>query len=208
MIKAVLFDVDGVLLDSDEKILDAFEKVGEVLNLKSPGRDFFRKRFGIPSEEIIPNAYGSSPEAIRLFKELDENMQVDIVDGVEEVLGSIKVKKGIVSTKDMKLIKKFLGGLIGKFDVVISGDDTEKHKPNPEPLLLACERLNVDSKDIVYIGDAMSDYQMAKNARAKFIGFVNGGATDDEFREAGAETIVHSMKELQNKLTELGIIKL
>ncbi|TAL48459.1 HAD family hydrolase [archaeon] len=208
MIKAVLFDVDGVLLDSDEQYVELYEGVGKAFGLKSPGGKWFRKRFGIAAEDIIPEAYGNNMKIVELFKTLEEKMHVDITDGVEKVLQSIKVKKGIVSTKDMRLIKKFLGNIVDEFDVVISGNDTKKHKPNPEPLLLACDRLGVNPNDTMYIGDAIADYLTAKNAGANFIGFVNGGATEEEFREAGAETTVHSMKELQDELANMGVLKL
>ena len=203
MLKAVLFDVDGVLLDSDEQYVELYKNVGEVLGLKPPEGDFFRKRFGIAAEKIIPEAYGKNPEAIKIFKKMDEEMKLELMEGVREVLQKVQIKKGIVSTKVKELIEKHLHEIIDEFDVVVGYEDTVGHKPNPDPLLFACNELNVEPADAVYIGDAMADWEMARDAGAKFIGFVSGGATEEEFRNAGVETIVHSMKELEDVMKDI-----
>ncbi len=53
------------------------------------------------------------------------------------------------------------------FETVISVEDYEKPKPDPEPLILACRRLRPNQ--CVYVGDALSDLQAAKAAGMKFV---------------------------------------
>ena len=50
------------------------------------------------------------------------------------------------------------------FEVTVGAEDTERHKPNPEPLLLAIERLGEGVADAVYVGDSPFDVQAAKAA--------------------------------------------
>ena len=49
------------------------------------------------------------------------------------------------------------------FDVIVGGDETERQKPNPDPLLLALERLGASRDDAAYVGD--SPYDMPRRAR-------------------------------------------
>lgn len=55
------------------------------------------------------------------------------------------------------------------FDVVIGREDTASHKPDPEPILLACRTLGIDPDEFLYIGDAPTDIEAALNAGAHAI---------------------------------------
>ena len=48
------------------------------------------------------------------------------------------------------------------FDTVVGGDETERHKPEPEPLLLGLERLGASADQAAYVGDSPYDMQAAK----------------------------------------------
>ena len=50
------------------------------------------------------------------------------------------------------------------FETVVTGDDTERHKPDPEPLLLALERLGASPSAAAYVGDSPFDIRAAKAA--------------------------------------------
>lgn len=55
----------------------------------------------------------------------------------------------------------------------VLANDTVKHKPDPEPLLECLKRLSLQPEDVIYIGDAHSDYLASKNAGIDF-GYANG----------------------------------
>ena len=61
------------------------------------------------------------------------------------------------------------------FDVVVGADDTERHKPDPEPILLALERLGAAPEDAAYVGDSPFDIRAAKAAGVAAIGVTWGG---------------------------------
>jgi pyrophosphatase PpaX len=61
------------------------------------------------------------------------------------------------------------------FETVVGGDETERHKPDPEPLLLALERLDARPEDAAYVGDAPFDIKAAKAAGLFSVGVTWGG---------------------------------
>jgi len=66
------------------------------------------------------------------------------------------------------------------FDVVVSGDDTERHKPDPEPILLALQRLDARAQEAAYVGDSPFDVAAAKAAGVYAVAVGWGGMHSDE----------------------------
>lgn len=203
MIKAVIFDVDGVLLDSVDQIVDAYQEVGRRLKLKVPRKDFFRKRLGIPYYSVIEEAYGKNIQAKELFKKVELEMDLPLMSNVGKILEKIKLPKAIVTTKPKSSINKYLKEILHHFSVIVALEDTEKHKPNPEPLLLACKKLGIHCEETVYVGDMVRDYETAKNASMKFVGVLGGASTENEFRKAKVRYLIKSLEELPEILKKM-----
>ena len=75
-----------------------------------------------------------------------------------------KIKQAIVSSKlreqyEIDIVSK---GIDQYMEAVILQDDTTFHKPHPEPLLKCIEKLNLKPEEVIYIGDAQSDYEASK----------------------------------------------
>jgi pyrophosphatase PpaX len=83
------------------------------------------------------------------------------------------------------------------FDVVVGSDETERHKPHPDPILLALERLEAEPRGSAYVGDSPFDVQAAKAAGVLAVA-VTWGRIHDEERLAREEpdAIVHTPEEL------------
>lgn len=81
-------------------------------------------------------------------------------------------KMAIVSTKVNYMVQKGLGLLDveGVFDVVIGYDDVSKTKPDPEPILLALERLGVEPEEALMVGDNYHDIVGGQNAGVRTAG--------------------------------------
>ena len=90
---------------------------------------------------------------------------------------------GIVSTKYRYRIESMMerDGLLGCVDVIIGGEDVERHKPDPEGLIKAAERLGVAIEDCVYVGDSHVDAGAARSAGMPFVGVLTGTTTADTF---------------------------
>lgn len=198
MIKAVIFDVDGVLIDNTRVYIKAYKETGRILGLKIPPDSEIGKAFGPIWEDILAKIYGRVDESIKktylaCCKKLDH--EIKIMDDAEYALKRIKLRKAIAASKSRPTLEKKLGKLTRFFEVIVTREDTEKHKPNPEPLLLACKKLGIKPQEAVYVGDALIDYKAAKNAETDFIGFISGSASKEDFESLNVKS-VSSLKEL------------
>src|SRR4030066_1663058 len=175
MIRAIIFDVDGVLLDNRSDVIKVFQETGRRLDLKIPSVPEIKSNFGLPWEEMLTNLFGKTDKNImdvflRTWEEFEGNMK--IMDDTEYVLERLKIRKAIMTSKPKTILEKQLGKLMKFFEVVVSKEDTSRHKPNPEPLLLACKKLGISPEEAVYIGDTIIDCQASKSAGMSFIGFI------------------------------------
>lgn len=172
--ETVLFDLDGTLIDSGGLILASF-------------RHATRSVLGrvIPDEELMAGVGGHGIEAqMREFDEehVDELVRVyrehntGIYGGVRAFPGIVEVlellhgegrKLGVVTVKSRRTVDVTFDVLPLRryFGVVVTGDDTQRHKPDPEPLLQALARLGADAGSAAYVGDSPFDIRAAKAAR-------------------------------------------
>ena len=207
---AVLFDLDGTLIDSGAMILASFRHATQtVLERK------------IPDEELVAAVGGATiHEQMRSFDpdRVDELVEVyrahhiplhdelEAFDGVEDLLATLRGqgrKLAIVTAKrrvGVELAFEVLG--IGRFfDAVVSAEDTERHKPDPEPVRLALARLGVEPTEAAFVGDSPFDVGAGKAAGVFSVGVSWGGLHSEErLREAGADIVVHDRAELLDVL--------
>jgi len=201
MIKAIIFDADGVLLDNTKIFIREFIETGRKLNLRVPTIPKVRKTFGLTYEDILKRLYGRKDNKIKeTYLEVIRNRrQEKIMDNLEYFIKRLKVREAVVTSRSLKSLKRNLKDIIRFFEVVITREDTKKHKPNPEPLLLACKKLEIKPEEAIYVGDAVIDYQAAKNAGMNFIGFISGSASKEDFKKLNARYVT-SMKDLLKNL--------
>jgi pyrophosphatase PpaX len=169
----VLFDLDGTLIDSGSLILSSFQHATRTVLGKV-----------IPDEVLMANVGGHGIQA--QMREFDEDLADELVrvyrehnatvyravlafPGIEPVLGRLRDEGrslGVVTVKARATVDVTFEVLpLGRyFETVVTGDDTERHKPDPEPLLLALERLGVDANGAAYVGDSPFDIRAAKAA--------------------------------------------
>ncbi len=181
MIKAILFDIDGVLIDSFNANLkfcqDLFSKAGyEPLT-----REMYSGMYHLTLTEVIKQVTKSRSEIEiqRIWKMGSKRIVpyplhlLKLHTGVIETLKKLhkKYPLGIVTSRIKNGVFEFskLAALQQYFSTVIAYEDTVNHKPHPEPLTFAAHQLNVKPQDAVYIGDMESDIQAAKAAKMKVI---------------------------------------
>jgi HAD superfamily hydrolase (TIGR01509 family) len=181
MIRAVLFDVDGVLLDTLESNTRAYNHdfirlggreitVDEYRKLfHLPARNMFRKFFPEMSEQEIEEIIISRAERTsQFFKYAKLN------PGVLDALKALK-KSYVLGVVTSRMTPKILDhfAITGFFQVIVCLQDVKNHKPHPEPILLALERLKIRPEEAVYVGDAASDAEAAREAGVKSIIYRN-----------------------------------
>jgi pyrophosphatase PpaX len=181
MIKAVIFDIDGVLIESFEANLKFFQELMLVVGFKPPTKEefilvhhfsllhlikYFAKNLSDEKAKEIwkiaqdgkvsyhSELYAPPKNVIKIIKDLHSNYLLGIVTN--------RIKRGAKKALEF-------AGIEQDFNVITTYEDTVKHKPNPEPLLLTANRLKVKSEECVYVGDVENDIKAGKAAGMKVI---------------------------------------
>jgi len=159
MLRAVIFDFDGVISDSESLHLKAFNKILAQFNIEINERDYYNEYLGFTDLDCFnavteKHQLGLNPAAIekligrksRVFEEFIKKEDT-IIEGVPEflqMLGDNKVRMAICSGALRLDIDTILAGMdiAGFFDVIVTEKKKKKGKPNPEGFLLALEKLN------------------------------------------------------------------
>jgi pyrophosphatase PpaX len=206
----VLFDLDGTLIDSGEIILSSFRHATKtVLEREIP-------------DEVLAAAVGGSniydqmrafdeeraDELVRVYRAHNEPLHDDLVafEGIEGVLGRFRSegrRLGIVTAKRRRTVDLAftLLPLEQYFDAVVTAEQTDNHKPHPEPVLTALERLGAGPEEAAFVGDSPFDMGAGK-AAGVFTVAVSWGKIHPVERlvETGADAVVHSPEELLDVL--------
>jgi pyrophosphatase PpaX len=206
----VLFDLDGTLIDSGEIILSSFrhatqtvlqrEIPDEVLAAAVGGSNIYDQMRAFDEERV--------EELVRVYREHNEPLHDDLVafEGIERVLERLKSEGrqlGIVTAKRRRTVDLAFAILPIEryFDAVVTAEQTEHHKPHPEPVLTALERLGSKPADAAFVGDSPFDMGAGK-AAGVFTVAVSWGKIHpvERLLDAGADTVVHSPDELLDVL--------
>jgi pyrophosphatase PpaX len=169
----VLFDLDGTVIDSGGIILASMRHATrEVL-----GRDFgdteLMQAVGGPGLEAQMAVFAPEhvDELVRVYRAHNEPLhdELEACDGMEDVLVRLHRegrRLGVVTAKRRSTVELAFARVpvAHLFEAVVGGDETEKHKPDPEPLLLAAGRMHASPAETAYVGDSPFDIRAAKAA--------------------------------------------
>ena len=186
VVRAVLWDLDGVLVDSAPFHLRAWREL-----FASLGRGFgeadFRRTFGLRNDAILRDLLGELPpaEAERLAARKEELYRqaargnIAALPGALALLRSLRergFRLGLVSSTPRANIDLILSslGVSESFDVILGEEDVTRGKPDPEGFLLAAERLGVPPADCVVIEDAPAGVEAAKGGGMRCVGVYRG----------------------------------
>ncbi|MDO8581957.1 MAG: HAD family hydrolase [bacterium] len=181
MIKAVIFDIDGVLLDSFEANLKFFQDLMVRFEYPPPTRKVYQPLFHLSMRTVIEKlTLLSSEEEIEKIWNVGRRREVpypekllSTPDGMEEILKSLydHYVLGIATSRVKEVVfdSPQLGQFEKYFSAVAAYQDTERHKPDPDPILFAAKQLGVRPEESVYIGDVENDIIAARAAGMKVI---------------------------------------
>lgn len=207
--KAVFFDVDGTIIPL-EVIVKTFQSCCRQLKVRVLTR-----------EEVMENAisYKLSEALSKLlpgvdqekFKECFRKTQIENFKRYGKILPFVKstfdfiqkkgIKIGVVTTKVRSEALAILNGYDLPFDTLVAGDDVKERKPNPQPVLKACENLGVSPWQCVFVGDHPFDMLAAKAAGCTAVGTLTGWGKRKNLTDAGADDIIKNLSYLK-KLIE------
>ncbi len=169
----VLFDLDGTVIDSGAIILASMRHATrEVLGREYSDAELMAT-VGGPGLEAQMRALDPDrvDELVRVYREHNEPLhdELECCAGMDDVLVRLREdgrRLGIVTAKRRSTVELAFRTLPLEhlFEVIVGGDETARHKPDPEPLLLAAERLGVAPNECAYVGDSPFDIRAAKTA--------------------------------------------
>jgi pyrophosphatase PpaX len=186
----VLFDLDGTLIDSGPIILASMQHaVRTVLGREIPADEL---GLTIGGQGIVAQMQAidaeHADELLDVYKTHNDGLHetLEAFDELIALLPRLKAegrRLGIVTAKRHRTVGLALDrfpALRDDFDVVIAHEDTNRHKPDPDPVLLAIDRLGGTPSDAAYVGDSPFDIQAAKAAGAYAVAVGWGGIHPDE----------------------------
>lgn len=183
MIKAIIFDFDGVITDSKPMHLKSFNDAVSGLGIKVTKKEF-DSYFGVPALETFnmvfkKNKVKANAEKYRKLKNkiyLKYADKVKLNKGAKTLVRTLskKYKLAITSNTPVKeirlLVKKHK---IEKcFKLFLGWESTKKHKPCPEPYLKAARKLGAKPKECIIVEDSPTGLEAAKRAKIKSIGLL------------------------------------
>ncbi|MGZ6272320.1 MAG: HAD family hydrolase [Candidatus Limnocylindrales bacterium] len=201
--EAWAFDWDGTLLDSMARTLAVYQQLFDEFQVPfdeatfrahySPAWRQMYRRIGLPAH--LWDA------ADRRWVELYETEVPGLVEGAAEALRALRARGArlaLVTSGHRSRVELELraSGLTDLFATGVYGDALPHQTPDPAPLLLAARYLHAGASELISVGDAVDDMQMARRAGAFPIGVLSGAGERGRLRGAGARWVAPSVVEV------------
>ncbi|MBE5040660.1 HAD family hydrolase [Ructibacterium gallinarum] len=214
-IEAVIFDMDGVLVDSEPVIMRAATEALAEEGIPA-GYETFRPYIGAGEEHFIldPGRQAGKEEKIhammaRMYELYAKYAKIDlkVYPSAVQVITQLRQRGlhlALVSSSQRQklLVSLEAAGIDAKqFDLILSGSEVTKKKPDPEPYRLAGERLGVLPKCCLVIEDALSGIAAAKGAGMQCAA-VTTSFSASELMAAGADAVMEDIMEILDILNE------
>ncbi|HOA20445.1 MAG TPA: HAD-IA family hydrolase [Sedimentibacter sp.] len=174
MIDTVIFDFDGTLADTNNLVLNSFKHIYNKYYDGKWDEEYVLSTFGEPLALTLKRDFSgfAYEEVLASYREYQADRfekEVTLYDTVSETVKYLHkkdIKIGIATSRikppTLFALKNF--DLDKYFQVVISAEDVEKHKPDKEPLIKAIQGLDSSAENTLYVGDSKFDMECALNA--------------------------------------------
>lgn len=211
---AYLFDLDGTLVDTAPDLMYALNQTLEGANFDAVDLASTRLWVGHGAKVMLEQAIKQQSPATLSEKELDDlyvgflvHYRSHIAEdsapypGVVDTLDRIRsrtYKLGVVTNKrqdlSMQLLRKL--DLYRFFNIVVGGDTLQVAKPEPQPILYACNELVSTPDNTLFVGDSITDVNAARNAGCPIACMRDGYNHNTPAEQLGADWVIDSFCEL------------
>lgn len=189
--KCIIFDLDGTILNTERMNMIPLQRlIKEELYKDIPYKDLLKYKAYAGKKTIeelgfkdIDKSYNKCVEYVNDFEE-----GAVLYEGFDEVIKTLTEKEIICAIASSKMRNQYKidfepTGLKKYIKCEVLAEDTERHKPYPDPLLKVSEILDINPSDCMYIGDTIFDFKATKSAGMDF-GMAMWGADNLEGIEA------------------------
>lgn len=206
MLKAIIFDMDGVIIDSEPLHVEVEKELAEKLGGKLHGelhetlvgttdhsmwsklKDMFD--FKLPVDEIV------EMKKEMFIERFDE---IQLMDNFRQLVSSLSDEgypMAVASSNNRKIVDMIIDNFdLGKYmKFIISGEEVDMGKPDPEIFLTAAKKMNVKPEDCLVIEDASNGVRAAKSAGMKCVGLKDIHHGNQDLSEA--DLIINNLNEL------------
>lgn len=216
---ALLFDLDGTLVDSVYEHVAAWHIAFASQGVTIPAFEY-HKRVGMTGEalvEAVNDAFRlglserdriaiEAMHAKEYHKRIDCTTPVPALSDLWEALNERKLRWAIATSADPKDAHTLLKKIDAPKDIVlVTKIEGEPSKPSPSVFDQAAEKLGVELRDSIVVGDAVWDMLASRRAGALGIGVLTGGYGREELVGAGAYRVYRHVGEMARRFTELGL---
>lgn len=216
MIKAIIFDMDGLLINSEPIWFEAKKELMKSINLEWTHEDqtvtmgvptnfwidyLYTKVNGVMTKEEL--LYGVTDRMKSFYK----NGKIQLMPGAKEALelakGKYKVGLATGSYKELMEISLEVNNWKNIFDVILSSDDLERGKPHPDIYIEILKRLNVEPKESVVLEDSRDGVISGVSAGANVIAVPSKEVQIPNDVLDSAAYVINSLHEFPNVLEKL-----
>jgi HAD superfamily hydrolase (TIGR01509 family) len=210
MIKAIIFDMDGVISDTQKLHSQVESQLLARHGIKISPKEISKKYSGVRTKEFFEDLLkGKNCDLDELIDMKWKEMKKLASLNADEIPGAIKLIKklrnegfvlAVASASNLDYVKTILNSLniIPYFKTIVSGDMVSKGKPDPESFLLAAKKINLNPKECLVIEDGISGMEAAKKAGMNCIGLVS-----DKNRSYPTFNLVLSLGEVYGTISNI-----
>lgn len=223
-LKAVLFDLDGTLVNTLPGLTQLVNQMRSDFEKPPLSEETVGKYIGKGMLVLVRRAMTNSMDqpleesmyqlAIKSMANHIEKSDYSKGELYPDVLDTIRfcknsgLKIAIVTNKPYEMTLDTLKGtgLVEAVDLIVGGDSAKRPKPYADPVLLACEKLGVDTSEALLVGDSGNDSEAAKNAGVPSVlvrtGWSEGVSLEEIAERDNALTIIKSLSDLKPIISE------
>lgn len=204
---AVLFDLDGTLIDSIALILGSMRHAFARCDRVIPSDDEWLTGVGIPLRTMLQRYAANDAEIDQLIAAYREHQLanhdslVRCYDEVPQTLAKLQQTGhplAVVTSKGDVLARRGLElvGIASYFQTIVSCDSCTRHKPHPEPVLTALERLGYEPEEALFVGDSVHDIEAGNAAGVESVAALWGPFSREQLAVARPNRYINRIGEL------------
>ena len=186
-LKAALFDLDGVVFDTEPQYTIFWGSICRQYHPEHPGLEQEIK--GSTLTQIYDRWFSGSLESARedvtrRLNDYEKQMHYDFIDGFEQLVRDLRshgVKTAVVTSSNipkMESVYRYQTAFKSLFDAVLTSEDFERSKPDPDCYLKAAERLDVQKDECVVFEDSFNGLRSGRAAGMKVVGLATTNSVE------------------------------